>query len=105
MYNNVYINIYNLSSNNFICFSFLVGTPILYWSESMPTPIFFLFVFCLFRAALKACGGSQARGPNCSRQPMSEPQQHLIQATSETYITAHGNAGSLTTEQGEGLNT
>ena len=45
-----------------------------------------------------AYGGSQAGGSNwsCSHQPMPEPQQRGIQATSVTYTTAHGNAGSLT---------
>ena len=34
--------------------------------------------------------------PSCSHQPMSQPQQHQIQAMSETYTAAYGNAGSLT---------
>ena len=58
-----------------------------------------LFFFsCLFRASLEAYGGSQARGSNwsCCYQPMPEPQQCQIQATSVTYTTAHGNARSLT---------
>ena len=53
--------------------------------------------FCLLRATPVAYGGSQARGQSsyiC--QPTPQPQQHKIQATPETYITAHGNAGSLT---------
>ena len=32
---------------------------------------------------------------SCSRQPIPEPQQCRIQATSVTFTTAHGNAGSL----------
>ena len=49
-------------------------------------------------AAPTAYGGSQARGPigayRCQSTP--EPQQSKIQATSETYTTAHGNTRSLT---------
>ena len=33
---------------------------------------------------------------NCSCQPMRQPQQHQIQASSATYSTAHSNTGSLT---------
>ena len=54
-----------------------------------------------FRAALKACGGSQARGPIravaaslCHSHSNSNINQ--IQVLSVTYITAHRNAGSLT---------
>jgi len=32
----------------------------------------------------------------CSCQPISQPQQHGIQATFVTYTIAHGNTGSLT---------
>ena len=56
------------------------------------------FFFCLFKAAPEAYGGSQAGGSNqsCCCQPMPEPQPRGIQAKSETYTTAHGNAGPLT---------
>ena len=55
------------------------------------------FLFLLFRATPVAYGGSQARdlirataaGLHC------QPQQCQIQATSVTYITAHGNARSF----------
>ena len=59
---------------------------------------FFFWSFCLFRAAPKAHGGSQARGSNrsCSCRPTPEPQQCQIQAMSAVYTTAQGNAGSLT---------
>ena len=64
---------------------------------------FFLFV-CLFglfafsRAAPRAYGGSQARGPigAVAAGPVPQPQQCGIQAMSATYTTGHGNAGSLT---------
>ena len=60
----------------------------------------FLF-FCLFtfsRAAPMSYGGFQARGliGCCSCRPMPQPQQRGMWATSGTYTTAHGNAGSLT---------
>ena len=59
----------------------------------------FCFVlFCLFRAAPTAYGGSQARGSNKSYscQPTPQPQQCEIQAETATYTTAHSNARSLT---------
>ena len=59
----------------------------------------FVFIcFCFFRAALRACGGSQARGSNQSYscQPTPQPQPCRIRATSATSTTAHGNARSLT---------
>ena len=45
-----------------------------------------------------AYGGSQSRGgiTATAAWPMPQPQQCGIQAASATYITAHGNAGSLT---------
>ena len=62
---------------------------------------FFFFLFLVFlpfsRAAPTAYGGSQARGPiGAVHRPTPEPQQCGIWAASETYTTAHGNAGSLT---------
>ena len=69
---------------------------------------FFFFVFLPFsRATPAAYGGSQAKGligRSCSLRPTPEPQQLGIRAMSATYTTAHGNAGSLTTEQGQGSN-
>ena len=64
------------------------------------TVLIFLFVclvFCLFRVAAAAYGGSQARGLIGAvaaglRQSHSNGQ---IQATSAIYTTAHSNAGSL----------
>ena len=53
-----------------------------------------LFFFFLLRAAPVAHGGSQARSYSC--RPTPQPQQGQIQVVSETYITAHGNARSLT---------
>ena len=43
-----------------------------------------------------ACGGSQARGQIRAIAASLQPQQHQIQATSATYTTGHGNAGSAT---------
>ena len=46
-----------------------------------------------------AYGDSQARGligAVAAGLPTPEPQQHQIRAESVTYITAHGNATSLT---------
>ena len=54
---------------------------------------FFFSVFCLFRAASAAHGGSQARGL-IGATP--QPQQRQIRAASSTYTTTHGNTGSLT---------
>ena len=57
-------------------------------------------------AAPTAYGGSQARGRigAVAAKPTQGPQQRRIRAASATYTTAHGNAGSLTPEQGQGLN-
>ena len=68
---------------------------ILYWSN-----LIFLF-FCLFfssffgGASLMAYGGSQAN-QSYSHQPMLQPQQGQIQATSATYTIGHSNSRSLT---------
>ena len=51
----------------------------------------FFFVFCNFRAT--PAGGSNL---SYSCQPTPQPKQHQIRAASANYITAHGNAGSLT---------
>jgi len=56
----------------------------------------FTLFFCLLWATPMAYGGSQARANwSCSYPPTPHPQQCQIQATSATYITAHGNARSL----------
>ena len=60
--------------------------------------ILFFFFFLLFRAPLVAYGGSQARG---LIRVVATGLHHShsncrIQAASMTYITAHGNVGSLT---------
>ena len=54
--------------------------------------VLFCFVFDIFRATPAAHGGSQARGL------MGAVAAGLcqVQAVSENYTTAHGNAGSLT---------
>ena len=52
---------------------------------------FSFFFFGLFRATLAAHGSSQARG-----QIGAIAMAFGIQASSATYTTAHGNAGSLT---------
>ena len=60
--------------------------------------IFYFFVFCLFRAAPAAYGGSQARGliGAVAAGLHHSYKQCQSQATSAAYITAHGNTGSLT---------
>ena len=58
--------------------------------------LIFLFV-CLFRATPVAFRGSQARGLiRATAAGLWQPQQVGIQASSTTYATADGNAGSLT---------
>ena len=55
------------------------------------------FLWCLFRAELRAYGGSQARGQiSYSCRPTPQPQQRGIREASATYSTAHGAARSLT---------
>ena len=51
---------------------------------------------CLFRAVPVAYRSSQARGSNRSYSCQPMPQQLRFQGVSETYTTAHSNAGSLT---------
>ena len=59
--------------------------------------LYSFFFFAFFRASPIAYGGSQARGQiGTTAEPISQPQQPRIQAVSATYITAHGNARSLT---------
>ena len=62
--------------------------------------------FAFFRAAPAAYGGSKAKGLNRSYScwPTPQPQQCQILATSVTYTTAHGNAGSLTHLARPGIN-
>ena len=62
-------------------------------------PSYFFFVFLPFSWATPTVyGGFQARGliGAVATGLTPQPQQHGIQATSATYTTAHGNAGSLT---------
>jgi len=60
--------------------------------------LFFFLFFCHFLG--RSCGIWRFPGyelnQSCIHQPTPEPQQRGIQATSATYTTAHGNAGSLT---------
>ena len=53
-----------------------------------------------------AYGGSQARGLiGATAASICHNHSNIgIRASSVTYTTAHGNAGSLTPEQGQGLN-
>ena len=64
------------------------------------------FVFCFLRATPVAYGGSHARGP--IRAVAASLHQSHSNARSEPhfcgYTTAHGNAGSLTTERGQESN-
>jgi len=59
--------------------------------------IYFLS-FCHFLGCSRGIWKFPGKGSNrsCSHRPMTEPQQWGIPATSATYTTAHGNAGSLT---------
>ena len=69
-----------------ICISLIVS--------DVEYPFFFFF---LSRATPVAFGSSKARGQIGAAVflPIPQPQQCRIQATSVTYTTAHGNAGSL----------
>ena len=58
--------------------------------------LFFVFVFCLFRAPPVAYGSSKARGQIRDVAAGLRHSTLRIRATSAIYITAHGNAGSLT---------
>ena len=56
------------------------------------------FVFCFFQGC--TCGTwrfpGQGLNQSCTCQPMPQPQQHGIRATSATHTTDNGNARSLT---------
>ena len=68
-------------------------------SYASPAVFSFIYLFiCLFRAVPAAYGGSQARGPigAVAAGPTPQPQQLGISVASVIYITAHGNARSLT---------
>ena len=58
----------------------------------------FFCLFFLFRAALVACGNSQARGQiSAVAAGLCHSHSNVgIQTMSASYTTAHGNAGSLT---------
>ena len=58
---------------------------------------FFLFFWSFFQGHIDSIGRFPGQGSNrsCSCWPIPQPQQRGIQAESETYTTAHGNAGSL----------
>ena len=66
-------------------------------SQSLGGCVVFCFVLS-FQGQI--CGmwkfPGQRSNRSCSCQPTPQPQQLRIQATSATYTTAHGNAGSLT---------
>ena len=69
--------------------------------------ILFFFSFVFFRATPTVHGSSQARGlirAVAAGLRTPEPQQCQILAPSATSTTAHGHAGSLPTEQGQGSN-
>ena len=59
----------------------------------------FIYLFCLFRAAPTAHGGSQARGLIRAVAAGLHHSHHNVRSEPclrPTYITAHSNAGSLT---------
>ena len=57
----------------------------------------FIFAFCFFRLHLRPMEVPRLGvNWNCSRWSTPQPQQHWIQAMSETHTTAHSNMGSLT---------
>ena len=60
--------------------------------------VFWVFFFCLFRAAPSAYGASYARGQirAAATGLHHSHSQHQIRATSTTYTIAHSNARSLT---------
>ena len=61
-----------------------------------------MYLLCIMCYLFQGCTHStwmfpgQGSNWSCSRWPMTQPQQQGIQASSVSYITAHGNAGSLT---------
>ena len=70
-----------------------IGAP---FKTSQDFIFIYLFVL-LFSVAPVAYKSSQHRGQIGARATSwPQPQQHQIQATSATYITAHGNTGTLT---------
>ena len=58
--------------------------------------IYLFIVFYLFRAAPRRIWRFPGQGLNRNRSCWPIPQQHRIWASSASYTTAHGNAGSLT---------
>ena len=59
--------------------------------------LIFRTFFFLFRATTEAYGSSRDRGRvGAAAAAHAQPQQRGIQALSETYNTAHSNAGSFT---------
>ena len=66
---------------------------------------FCLFVFWSFQDCTHSIWRFPGQGSNGSSscQPEPQPQQHWIQAVSETYTTAHSNAASLTHQARPGI--
>ena len=65
----------------------------------------YLFIYLFFYGRTSSTWRFPGEGSNqsCSCWPMPQPQQCQIQATSETYTTAHGNTGSLTQRARPGI--
>jgi len=68
------------------------------WTLLSLGSIFFFLSFCHFLGCSHGIWRFPGYGINqsCSCQPMSEPEQRRIWATSVTYTTSHGNTGLLT---------
>ena len=80
------------------CFSSLVGNSLDLSAHILQYSFYFIFSFfhpfAISWTAPATYRVSQARG--LIRAVAQEPQQRGIRATTATYTTAHGNAGSLT---------
>ena len=91
MNNGVHVS---LQSSVFIFFRYIPRSGI---AVSNGSSIFsgFFFFFLYFHGCVPRLGGP-IRAVAASLRHSPQPQLHQIQATSVTYTTVHGNAGSLT---------
>ena len=75
--------------------------------QGEPRFLFFLNLFYfIFKGHTRDIWKFPGQGSNrsCSCQPTPQPQQRRIRGTSANDITTRGNARSLNTERGQGLN-